>query len=195
MNSKVPLHARTCPWWLLPTFDNPLRRLVQDPARILAGTVRPGDSILDVGCGMGYFTLTLAEMAGEEGRVIAADLQPQMLAGLRRRADRAGLTQRIQLLVSTPDRIGVTGPIDFALAFWMVHEVRQPEPFLREIFTALKPGGKLLIVEPRIHVPGPAFERTVNLAGSLGFVVTGRPRVRLSRAVLLSKGGTHVTLI
>ena len=177
----------TCPWWLISTFDNPLRKLIHDPQQILAPYVRPGDAVLDVGCGMGYFTLALARLVKPGGSVIAADLQPKMLAGLRRRAERAGLLDGIRLLQSAPDRIGLEEPLDFALAFWMVHEVRQPEPFLQEIAAALKPGGRLLIVEPVIHVPGGAFERTVSLAERLGLALQDRPRVRASRAALFQK--------
>lgn len=185
MKSKTSGKTHTCPWWLIFTFDNPFRKLIHNPRRILAGMVKPGDAVLDVGCGMGYFTLTLADLAGPGGRVQAADLQVRMLAGLRRRAERAGLADRIDPVVCGPDRIGVVGPIDFALAFWMIHEVRDPEPFLREIRDALRRGGRLLIVEPRLHVTGEAFERTVGLAERLGFVVAEWPRVRLSRAALL----------
>ena len=78
--------GHTCPWWLLFTFDNPLRRLIHDPEKILAPYVESGDAVLDVGCGMGYFSLGLAKLVGPEGKVIAADLQPQMLAGLKKRA-------------------------------------------------------------------------------------------------------------
>jgi ubiquinone/menaquinone biosynthesis C-methylase UbiE len=187
MESNKSGIQHTCPWWLLFTFDNPLRKWIHDPEKILAGYVRPGDVVLDVGCGMGYFTLALARLAGPQGHVVAADLQERMLSGLHHRAERAGLLERIQPLACASDHIRVGGPLDFALAFWMVHEVRQPEPFLQEIHAALKLGGKLLIVEPRIHVSGQVFERTVSLAGTLGFAVLERPEVRVSRAVLLSK--------
>jgi len=177
----------TCPWWLLFTFDNPLRRFVHNPDQILRPYVQPGNTILDVGCGMGYFTLALARLAGKDGCVIAADLPEQMLAGLRRRAESAGVMERIQLLQTSPDPIGATGPFDFALAFWMVHEVRQPEAFLGEIYANLKPGGRLLIVEPLLHVSGAAFERMLSLARRLGYTIEGQPRVRASRAALLRK--------
>jgi SAM-dependent methyltransferase len=65
--------------------------------------------------------------------------------------------------------------------------MRQPGPFLQEIAAALKPGGRLLIVEPVIHVPGEAFARTVSLAERLGFAVQGKPPVRASRAALFHK--------
>jgi ubiquinone/menaquinone biosynthesis C-methylase UbiE len=177
----------TCPWWLLFTFDNPLRSLVHNPQKILGPYVKQGNTVLDIGCGMGFFTLGLAELVGQDGRVIAADMQQQMLAGLQKRAERAGLHERIQLCRSTPDDIGANEAVDFVLAFWMVHEVRQPTLFLRQIHRLLVTGGNFLIVEPIIHVTGRAFGQTVSLAIGTGFRVVDQPRIRVSRAVLLEK--------
>jgi ubiquinone/menaquinone biosynthesis C-methylase UbiE len=185
----------TCPWWLLFTFDNPLRKLLHDPRTILEPYIHAGDTALDVGCGMGYFTLELARLVRPEGsrnamgRVIAADLQPQMLAGLYQRAVRAGLLESIQILPARPDHIGLDCPLDFALAFWMLHEVRERGKFLQEILDALKPGGRLLIVEPLIHVSSRSFSDTISLAEQLGFTIQARPAIRSSRAVLLNKKG------
>ena len=189
MKSEITIKSggHTCPWWLLFTFDNPIRKLVHHPEKILAPYVKPGDTVLDVGCGMGYFTLSLAELVGSEGQVIAADLQTQMLAGLQKRGERAGLVNRIQLCQSTSDRIGIDELVDFALAFWMVHEVHQPGNFLWQIYQALKPTGTFLLVEPIIHVSGKAFEQTVSLARGTGFRIVEQPKVRTSRAVLLGK--------
>jgi ubiquinone/menaquinone biosynthesis C-methylase UbiE len=161
--------------------------LVYDPQEILRPYVKQGDTVLDVGCGMGFFTLGLAELVGRDGRVIAADLQEQMLVGLRKRAERVGLHERIQLCRSTPGDIGVDEAVDCALAFWMVHEVRQPTLFMRQIHKLLVAGGKFLIVEPIIHVTGRAFGQTVSLAENAGYRVVDQPEIRVSRAVLLEK--------
>ena len=185
--TKQPETTFTCPWWLIFTFDNPLRKLAQNPQKILGPFVKADSTALDVGCGMGYFSLGLAELVGEKGKVIAADLQPEMLAGLSKRAKAAKLESRIRAHQCLPDKIGVSEPVDFALAFWMVHEVRQREEFLREIFNTLKTGGKFLIVEPMIHVSGRDFERTVTLSREIGYTTAGRPRVSMSRAILLEK--------
>jgi SAM-dependent methyltransferase len=85
------MNNRVCPWWLCYSFDNPLRRLVHDPERILNPHVNPGMTAVDIGCGMGCFTLGLAKLVGPGGKVIAVDLQEEMLAALGRRARKAGL--------------------------------------------------------------------------------------------------------
>lgn len=184
-NSLTPLHP--CPWWLLFTFDNPLRRWLHNPHQILSPYVHPNTTVLDIGCGMGYFTLALARMVGAGGSVIAADVQQEMLDGLQRRIKRTGLLDRIQLLHSTSDRIGLEQQLDFALAFWVVHEMSQPELLLQEIYGALKPGGRFLVVEPKIHVSERAFENTVALGKSLGFQSIAQPKVWSSRAALWQK--------
>lgn len=181
------MDSHTCPWWLIGSFDNPLRRLLHRPERILARLVQEGQTVLDVGPGMGYFTLPLARMVGPNGTVIAADLQPQMLAGLRRRAERAGLASRIQLHRSQPDQLGVDTPVDFALAFWMLHEVRDPTAFLGQIHAVLKPGARLLVVEPILHVSEQTFTREIQTAAAQGFRPSPGPSVRLSRSSLLMK--------
>lgn len=193
--TNIDQKVHTCPWWLIFTFDNPLRKLIHNPEKILEPYVDGGNTVLDVGCGMDFFSLGLARLVGEDGgqdgghhgKVIAADLQERMLAGLKRRAERAGLLERIQTQLSTPDQIGVAEPVDFVLAFWMVHEVRQPETFLNQVRELLRTGGTFLIAEPRIHVSGKAFEQTVSLAETIGFQVVDRPKVQISRAVLFRK--------
>lgn len=175
----------TCPWWLLPTFDNPFRRLLHPADRILAPYVRPGDRVLEPGCGGGYFTIPLARLVGTAGQVQAIDVQERMLSGLRVRALRLGVSDRIRPTLCAPDRLGAEGPFDFALAFWMVHEVPDREGFLREILGALRPGGRMLVVEPRIHVSEANFERTAEIAWNTGFRVASGPKVRFSRTMEL----------
>jgi ubiquinone/menaquinone biosynthesis C-methylase UbiE len=111
---------------------------------------------------MGYFTIDLARLVGKSGKVIAADLQKEMLNGIRQRAVRAGVQDRIKLHQSVPDKIGIDEPIDFCLAFWMLHEVPDRRRFLNEISSALKPGGLLLLAEPRLHVSLKSFNESVS---------------------------------
>lgn len=186
MSKKSPL---VCPWWFLPTFDNPLRRLLQPPEPILAGLVQPGDCAADLGCGMGYFTIPMARIVGESGWVAAIDLQSQMLQGVRRRAERAGLAERIHLLQAHAGNPLPAPPalVDFSLVFWMLHEVPDPKIFLNQIYTFTKPGGRMLLVEPLAHVSASAFQRSLDTAAGCGFY-SGTPRdVWFSRAVLFSR--------
>jgi ubiquinone/menaquinone biosynthesis C-methylase UbiE len=178
----------TCPWWFLFTFDNPLRQLYQNPVRILAPYVNEGDQVADLGCGMGYFSLPLARLVGEAGTVIAVDLQPQMLMGLKRRAEKADLQDRIVLHRCTQDRIGEIAPLDFVLAFWMVHEVYDSMSFLDQICKMLKNGGLLLIAEPLIHVGEARFERLRSEVIESGLTIVGSPDIGFSRSILAQKG-------
>ena len=178
---------RVCPWWLCYSFDNPLRRIFHKPEPLLAPYVKPGMIAVDIGCGMGYFTLGLAKLAGPGGRVIAVDLQQQMLDALERRARRAGVADRIVLHRCRPDSLGVEGPVDFALVFWMAHEVPDKPRFFRELFTLLKTGGRLLLVEPKFHVTLRSLERTLAVCREAGFRALEEPAIALSHAVLMGK--------
>lgn len=177
-----------CPWWLAYSFDNPLRRLLHPPEQVLGSWVRPGMTVLDVGCGIGHFTLGMARLVGPSGRVIAADLQERALAVVERRARRAGLADRITTHRVAASAVGVAGPVDFALAFWMLHETPSAEAFCREVGGVLTPGGRLLVAEPVFHVSPPAFEGELAAARRAGLRVLDRPAVRLSRAALLGRG-------
>jgi ubiquinone/menaquinone biosynthesis C-methylase UbiE len=189
MNKRISsINNQVCPWWLTPTFDNPLRRWIHNPQAILGEWVREGQVVADIGCGMGYFTIPLAGMVGEGGLVIAVDLQDKMLEFVRRRAVRAGMLPRIRLHKATPELLGVTEKVDFVLTFWMVHEVPGKLEFLSQVYELLKPGGRFLLVEPIIHVPAAAFNKTGEIACSVGFKVSSMPEVRISRAVLFEKG-------
>lgn len=171
-------------------LNSPVRRWFNQPDRVLAGHVGPGMTVLEPGPGMGFFTLELARMAGESGRVIAVDIQPRMLAALRRRAARAGLADRVDARVAKPDSLGVAdlaGKVDFTLAFAVAHEMPSADRFFREAAEASKPGGRLLLAEPAGHVSDPEFEAELRAASDAGFRVLGSPAVRRSRTALLEK--------
>jgi ubiquinone/menaquinone biosynthesis C-methylase UbiE len=122
-------HPYVCPVQYAGSLDNFIRRLVHKPRRILEAHVGKGMTVLDLGCGPGYFTIELAKLVGEEGRVIAADIQQGMLDTVT---------------------------------------------------------GKIYIIEPRFHVSLKLFESMITRIENTGFEITERPKVSLSRAVLLS---------
>ena len=176
--------SRICPWWLASALDNPIRRLVHNPEKILGGYIESGQTVLDVGCGSGTFTIAMAKMVGETGKVIAVDVQDEMLQIVKKKAAKERLESRIITHKSKPDRIGISDKVDFALAFYMVHEVPDVEAFLKEIATMLKPNGRLLIVEPKLHVSASLFEKTLEAARLAGFKPISEPKIRFSRSKL-----------
>ncbi len=184
------MSERVCPYWAGYFLANRLRKLLQNPYKILAPHVKSGMTVLDVGSAMGFFSLPLAEMVGPGGKVVCIDVQPKMLQVLRRRAAEAGLAERIETHVSSEDSIGLQGrdgSFDFALAFTMLHEVGNQAGFLREIYQMLKPGAALLLTEPIKHVSRAEFDRTVSLARQEGFVIADHPLIRLSHTVVLKR--------
>ncbi len=179
---------RVCPWWLGYLLASPVRRLLQDPARILAPHVRDGMTVLEPGPGMGFFTLELARRVGPDGRVVAIDVQPRMLAGLRRRAARAGLSSRIEVRQARPDSLGLedlAGRVDLVLAFAVVHELPAAERFFAEVRPTLAPGGTVLVAEPAGHVKARDFEETLAAAAHAGFRREPGPAIARSLTAVL----------
>jgi transposase len=109
-------------------------------------------SVLDVGCGPGFASIGLARLVGPGGAVTAVDLQPEMLDIVRRKAEKLGLADRIDLVSCKSDDLVATGPFDFAVAFYMVHETPDQQRFPRQVAAALKPGAAFFIAEPVFHV-------------------------------------------
>ena len=69
-----PESDHVCTWWHAYSFDNPLRKLIHKPKRILGAYVKDGMTVMDVGCGMGHFSIGMANLVGEQGKVIASNL-------------------------------------------------------------------------------------------------------------------------
>ena len=176
-----------CPWWLAYSFDNRLRRLLHRPERLVGPYVRSGMTVLDIGCGMGHFALGLAEMVGSTGKVMAVDLQPEMLEVTSARLRRAGLSERVQLHQCQEETLGVDVAADFILTFWMAHEVGRLEGFMKELQGLLKVGGHYFLAEPIVHVSAEKFGRICDAGIAAGFQVEDSPRVRFSRARVFSK--------
>jgi ubiquinone/menaquinone biosynthesis C-methylase UbiE len=179
-----------CPWWLGYFLVSPLRRLMQDPKTILQPFVADGMVVIEPGCGMGFFTIEMARLAGPRGRIVAVDVQPKMLAGLKRRARKAGVADRIDTRLADPDRLNVddlSGKVDFALVFAVVHELPDEGRFFAELHRTLRPGGKILVAEPLGHVTPAEFHASMEAATRLGFRRTDGPIIRRSHTALLER--------
>jgi ubiquinone/menaquinone biosynthesis C-methylase UbiE len=188
MIEKLKDNKHVCPWWLCFTFDNHIRRIIHDQVKILSAYVHKGYTAIDIGPGMGYFTIPLAELVGHTGRVIAIDIQPKMLSALMERANKKGVAEIIKTHLASPDSIGFHENADFILAFWMVHEVPDQRRFLSEISNLMKPEGLFLLVEPVIHVSLKNFSRMIEMAKDIGFFINESPQIRMSRSALFTCG-------
>jgi len=179
---------RVCPVELAGSLDNRIRRWLQDPHKILGPHIEEGMTVLDLGCGPGFFAVAMARMVGGSGRVIAADLQEGMLQKLENRVAGTELEQRITLHRCEESSIGVSQQVDFVLAFYVMHEVPNPAELFVEIASILKPNGRVLIVEPPLHVTKQAFAETIELARQAGLAAVAKPRMLFNKTVLLAKG-------
>jgi len=177
---------RVCPVELADSLDGRIRRWWQDPRKILSPYVREGMTVLDVGCGPGFFSIEMARMAGRNGKVISADLQDGMLEKLRNKIRGTELEKRITLVKCRKDDINVSEKVDFGLAFFVIHEVPDKESFFKQLKSILNDKGQILVVEPRLfHVSRKAFELTMTIAGKAGFRIHPGPRLSFSWSAVL----------
>ncbi|UCE72624.1 MAG: methyltransferase domain-containing protein [Nitrospiraceae bacterium] len=185
MISSMSKHV--CPWWLAYTFDNPLRRIFHKPDKIFIPYLNDGMTAIDIGCGMGYFSIGMARLVGKKGRIISVDIQQEMLTILTKRAKKAGVAERITTFLCDENNIGIKEKADFALAFWMAHETVDEFNFLKQVYSILNKSGKLLLAEPKMHVRFTKFKETVLLAQEVGFDIIESPEIYFSHATLLEK--------
>lgn len=180
-------NKHTCPWYCCFTFDNIFRKFFQNPEKILHGFLGPGFNILDIGPGRGYFSIPMAKMVGPQGRIFALDIQNKMLETLKKRALKENVNNRIICKLISGTDFKLKTEIDFALAFWMVHEVPNKKDLLESIHACLKTNGKLLITEPHLHVSGKMIEATRKFSEEIGFKLIGQPKIFFSKTLLLEK--------
>lgn len=115
--------------------------------------VQPGQVVCDIGCGNGFYTLKLAELVGEEGKVLAVDIQPEMLTLLRERAKAENVSNVEPILSSVIDPGLPANGVDLILLVDVYHEFSHPEHMLQELRKSLAPGGRIALVEYREEDP------------------------------------------
>ena len=168
-------------------LDSNVRKIFQNPEKILKPYVSNGMKVLDIGCGPGFFTIELAKLIGDSGNVIAADLQVEMILKLKEKIKNTSFKEKIDFLVCEKDRIGLSDNFDFILVFYMLHEVPSQKKFLNELYAHLKANGKVLISEPKIGVSKKDFQKSINIATDIGFKIIEKPSIFLSRSVVVQK--------
>lgn len=175
---KIPHHQpHRCPSWLGWILASPIRRWFENPEGLLSPLVDSGHRVLEIGPGMGFFTIPLAERVGPNGKVYCVDVQQAMLTELERRLQRRGLSQQVEARCCTETELGVSdliGSIDLAVLIHVLHEVDDPTRALRDVVSTLGPKGQLLLIEPKGHVKAELFETELEMARNLGMVKSGQ---------------------
>ncbi len=172
-------------------LDTRLRRVLYRPDRVAGRYVKPGDRVLDFGCGPGFFTRELAARVGEDGLVLAVDVQEEMLEILRRALGPAGLLSRVRTHRCEPDSLnlapGLEGSLDAAFLIFVVHEVPDPARLFSGIAALLRPGATLFLSEPTFYVSGREFRETLELAEKAGFETVARRLLFVNRAAVMRR--------
>jgi ubiquinone/menaquinone biosynthesis C-methylase UbiE len=140
----------------------------QPEAMLDALKIPRGATVADVGAGAGYHSIRLARRVGPSGTVLATDVQPEMIRMLRQNARAARATNIKPLLCSQEDTMLPDGKVDLILMVDVYHECSDPETILQGLRKALRPGGRLVLVEFRGEDPGvpikPEHKMTVDQA-------------------------------
>ncbi|HEX6817164.1 MAG TPA: methyltransferase domain-containing protein [Ktedonobacterales bacterium] len=109
--------------------------------------LKAGDSLADIGCGPGFFTIPAAELVGPDGQIVAADIQGEMLTTVRVRAAEQGL-HNVRLVKASESDVPLRpGQFDVVLSAFVLHEVPRHATFLRKMALLLKPKGRLAVME------------------------------------------------
>ena len=190
MSTSEARPAHTCPVWLGHLLASPVRRLIENPNKLVLSLLKPTDRVLELGPALGYFTLPIAEALGPTGRLVSVEVQEGMLRRLRKRLEKRGLADRVELRLCTHEDLGLAGQqamFDLVLALHVVHETLAPAATMTTLASCMKAGGHLLLVEPSGHCPPEVFRSEVAAAERAGLVRTPHPRCEGRKNLVLWK--------
>jgi ubiquinone/menaquinone biosynthesis C-methylase UbiE len=179
-------NTKVCPVEISGSLDNSLRKFFQNPQKILKPYISKDMTVLDLGCGPGFFTVEIAKMLNNSGKVIAADLQEGMLEIVKNKINGTIFQQSVEFHKCSDNKIGINEKADFILAFYMIHEVPNHDKLFEEFKSILKPEGKIFIIEPKIHVSNKSFQDMIRKLNNVGFEIIEKPKVFFSRSILLT---------
>jgi SAM-dependent methyltransferase len=160
-------------------FDDPARDAWQKPHEVIQALALPPEArVADLGAGTGYFSARLANML-PGGVVYAADIEPDMVRYLGERAKREGLKNLVPV-ASKPDDARLPEKVDLVLLVDVYHHIDRRSDYFRRLREALKPGGRIAIIDFRLDAPeGPPRssrippEQVVTEMKAAGFVPAG----------------------
>lgn len=167
-------------------LDSKIRRLLQNPFKILTPYVSVGMTVLDYGCGNGYFSIPLSKMVGNSGKVYSVDIQKEMLDKLEIKLTSLSISNITTVNIGN-EKLNLPVLLDFALAVYVVHEIPDKISFFKELFDLLKPKGKLLIIEPDFIVSRRNFNNTLEILKQVGFIEYKNLNLLFSKTRILMK--------
>jgi tRNA A58 N-methylase Trm61 len=173
MNTKE--HEQICPAKLAEGLDDPIRK-----------------SVLEVEHCTEFFSTEIAKMLNDSGKVIAVDVQEDMIDIIRKKIKVTKLEQRIELHKSNYESTGIVEDVDFVLACWMAHDIQNPKRFFEELISTLKPDGLIFIIDPKFDVSEELFKTMADIIKEYGFTTVEGTRVFFSptQKMFLYKGET-----
>jgi ubiquinone/menaquinone biosynthesis C-methylase UbiE len=164
-------YSLPCPVWLrwLVELDNPFTQTNRADVIVQYLDLQPGMKVLDIGCGPGRLTIPVAKQVGQQGEVVAVDIQPGMLRWAQEKAQAANLTNIRFLQVGVGEGKLGRSQSDRALLVTVLGEVPDREAALKEIYDALKPGGLLSVTEIIFDPHFQSYDTVLRLTGAVGF--------------------------
>jgi ubiquinone/menaquinone biosynthesis C-methylase UbiE len=166
-------------------LESRLRLLLQNPRKILKKHIRIGMTVLDLGCGTGFFTLEIANLVGNKGEVFACDVQNGMLEILKYKLKNSKLQQQIKIFNNQENSLGLEEKVDFIFAFYSFHEMKYIDSIICELTKIVKPETKIFISEQKFHVSKIAFGTIIQRMEKNGYEICERPLIFLSRTVIM----------
>jgi ubiquinone/menaquinone biosynthesis C-methylase UbiE len=138
----------------IPWLEREERESEERPQQTIAALeIRPGQTVADLGAGSGYYTFRIAPLVGASGKVLAIDVEPAMLRVVAERARRESVTNVETVRSSPRDPNLPAGSIDLLFMVDVYHELEYPYEMLREVHTALRPEGRVALIEYRAEDP------------------------------------------
>jgi ubiquinone/menaquinone biosynthesis C-methylase UbiE len=181
--AAAPQHGRLFPPEQLGILEGPDREAWQRPEAVMdALNISENSVVADLGAGSGWFTVRLAVRVGPNGKVYAEDIQHQMIEAITRRVAREGL-RNVETILGSPSDPRLPQPVDAVLIVDAYHEMEHKVVLLRNVARALKPDGRIGIINFKKdgHGPGPPMdervdpERVIRDAAAAGLRLLARP--------------------
>lgn len=181
---------KACPPWVGRLMVSPLRKLMHNPNKILAPFIKIENTILEIGPGMGFFSIPMANLTGKNGKIYCVDIQKPMLNALSERAKKYNVSNQIITLHCLQNGLNIghlKQQIDFILLFAVVHEIPDKQQLFKECYEVLKPDGKILFSEPKGHVKQEDWDLSLSYAQNAGFNLEATENIRGSISMVLVK--------